>query len=415
MKRVLTLILAVALVLAACAPINEPSFTPVPTAEATEAPTETPTEAPTEAPTPAPTSAPAEVPDFSALIPRTGNLTGGPIFPEPFKYLVLQGDGSLHYVYDNMGELLYSFAAPVYEDGGSSWGLFTEDGVCCWRRLSDGSEVTPFTLFGNLAITTGYADGPDPSDPWEGSYGYISLLRDANLENPVEFEKGELRMGKLGGILELKDGYLLIERDYYSVRKFLWGEDCEDDQKLTLLDKNFKKVRTVDDSALGYVSGTLGGKYLLVWRDRDPDEYYHVSYCVYDLDGNPLLEDVEICYTAGYSHFTMDDEMWEAGLILAEYVKGADGNYYDKELHRVSEDELPYPSVMEKIGGGRKYFNSFFDTGEDGISVYSNGVFSGIVDKDGNWVFRIWSPKFAEDTIPDYGGAIGNYWPDNWD
>lgn len=411
MKRILPLLLVLALSLTACAPVNEPAFSPVPTKEAAPSDTPAPTEAPTAAPTEAPV--PTAAPDFSALIPKTGNLVGGPIFPEPFKYLVLSGDSSLHYVYDNMGELLYSFAAPVYEDGCSSWGLFTEDGICCWHRLSDGSEVTPFMLFGNLAISTGYAEGPDPSDPWEGSYGYISLLRDANLENPVEFDKGELRMGKLGGIMEIDGGYLLIERGYDSVEKYLWGDDCEDDQKLTLLDKNFKKIRTVDDSALGFVSGTLGGKYLLVWRNRDVEEYYDLSYSVYDLNGKLMMEDVEICRSAGYSHFSLDDELWEAGLTLTEYIKDADGNYYDKDLHRVSEDELPNPSVMENISAGHKYYKSVFDTGENGISVYSNGVFTGLRDADDNWIFRIWSPSFAEDYNPECGGAIGGYWPDD--
>ena len=122
MKRIFVLLAAGLLLFSACTP---PEGWEYPTKAPTEAPSaqaaETPglTYAPTSAPTeiPAPTAEPTEVPepteapDFSALLPKMGKLVDGPIFPEPFKYLVLPGESNMHYVYDANGELLYSFAA----------------------------------------------------------------------------------------------------------------------------------------------------------------------------------------------------------------------------------------------------------------------------------------------------------------
>ena len=411
MKRILALLTA--LLLAAFTACRAPIAPPEP--EATPAPTAVPTAVPTEAPTPVPT----ERPDFSGLIPQTGRLTDGPIFPEPFKYLVLQGDSNLHYVYNDMGELLYSFAAENDEDDPSAcWGLFTEEGICCWHRLSDNSEVKPFKLFDGMAISVDWHYDETEEDPWESAYCYISLIRDEALENPIEFEEGELNIGTLGGLLRIDGGYLLINRGYDTYAHYFYGDEGGGDgQTVTRLDENFNAVGTLDTSKLGYVTGVLGRKYLLgltveFVTDDDGWQYSHLIYSVYSMSGRLLMENVEPVYS-NYSCFYMDDELVEGGLKAIDYIKGPDGKYYDCELHRV--DTVPDPKSPEEMVSEPHYYWGVIWLSDQFEYIvcgrYNSGVYQGIKDKDGNWIFRVYSPYLAEDSDNERYG-IGNWWED---
>ena len=56
-----------------------------------------------------------------------GVLTDGPIFSEPAKYLVIDGESDLHYVYDANGEFVCCFNAEYSDDPdySSEAGLYT--------------------------------------------------------------------------------------------------------------------------------------------------------------------------------------------------------------------------------------------------------------------------------------------------
>lgn len=47
------------------------------------------------------------------------------------------------------------------------------------------------------------------------------------------------------------------------------------------------------------------------------------------------------------------------------------------------------------------------------VFVYAS-PYEGVKDGDGNWTFRIYSPRLAEDTIIDFGGIIGDYLPERY-
>ena len=86
MKRIIVLIMALCLLLCACAS-GEPAQTVAPTDAPTEAPTAAPTEAPTEAPTVAPTEAPTEPPVIYHN-PLTGEVIEEPITTRIFSFSV---------------------------------------------------------------------------------------------------------------------------------------------------------------------------------------------------------------------------------------------------------------------------------------------------------------------------------------
>lgn len=402
MKRILFLLSAVMMLFASCLPQTGPDPTgvpAVPTEEATEAPvlTLTPTEAP----------APTETPDFSALIPKTGRLTDGPIFPEPFKYLVLPGDGNLHYVFNSMGEFLYSFAALDNEmDGCSSSGLFTEDGISCWVRLRDRTELKPFIVFGDMVLTLRYIED---EDDWLEGRMELASISDKSLENPREFAEGEINFDRYGGILKIDGGYLVVRRGY--------DNDFALTGRIIRLDEDFNPVGTIDPERIGgNIAGVLGGRYLIGVVETgeltdwgEPEKQYDL----YTLDLQLVMEDIN---PVRYDFFCIDDEVgWRAcGLVMAGIVEGADGRYYDGDLNVV--DELPdWKELLEESVNEPYYFDGVWIYGADeemhgGWQVIYGGEspYEGI-KYNGEWVFRIYAPLLAEDTQQGVWG-IGDYW-----
>ena len=177
------------LTLAACGRGGQDALRPTeaPTAAPTEAPSEAPTEAPADAPTPEPTETPepgpTQAPDFSALVPQTGRLCDGPIFPEPGKYLVLSAGGALFLVYDNMGELIKTFSAVDDEYAFGYPGIYGEDGICKNVRISTGESVGWFSHFGDMVFTTNWVEEEDGK--WTC---YLEKMRDTDFNELFSLE-----------------------------------------------------------------------------------------------------------------------------------------------------------------------------------------------------------------------------------
>ena len=273
-------------------------------------------------------------------------------------------------------------------------------------------------MFDGMAISVDWHFDETEEDPWENAYCYISLIRDTALENPIEFEEGELNLGTLGGLLRIDGGYLLIERGYDAYAHYFYGDEGGDDgQTVTLLDENFNAVGALDTNKFGYVSGVLGGKYVIGLRvefvtDENGWQYSHLIYSVYSMSGRLLMENVQLVYSGNYSVFYLDDELPEGGVRAHDYIRDADGKYYDGELHRV--DSVPDPKPLEEIIFEPHYYWGVVWLSDDSIRVcgrYDSGVYQGIKDKEGNWIFRVYSPYLAEDSDNERWG-IGNWWED---
>ena len=396
MKRLSVLFIALMLFFSACAPSDnkEPGETTLaPSAAPTEEATLVPTESPTLAPTESPTLAPTEAPDFSALIPKTGRLVDGPIFPEPIKYLVLSGDSSMHYVFNSMGEFLYSFAAIEYDSREYGTGMFTEDGICCWHRLSDNTVVEPFVVFDNMVMYLDW-DYDEFGDTWY----VLKKICDRDLNNPIEFKNNEITFGYLGGILEFEDGYLVVDREDNAFFYDYGPPSCT----VTQYDKDFNRVSTLDADKFGLVTGVYGGKYIIGMRImtvKDEYGYYYDEYVysVYTFEGELLMDDVEFMARDTY---VPDDELWFSRYIAADYLTDKDGRHFDKELNQI--DELPdREAYTEYLYLQQKQYFCAYDFAGYSVQCWG-GAYAGIKDKDGNWTFRIYKPSYAEDHNNDY-------------
>lgn len=398
MKRIAVLLFALTMLLTSCVPSQSvhgdetaATYTESPTDAPSELPTSEPSELSSELPSELPSAEPSseanEFPDFSDLIPKTGRLVDGPIFPEPYKYLVLSGESDMHYVYNNMGELLYSFSAFVDEEGDPPCsGLFTADGISCWHRLKDNTVTTPFRVFHDLAVTVERFEDEDGF----GSHACITLIRDMNLENPREFAKDELNLGNEGGFMRFGDKYLLVKRDYLS----MYSDDDKCDDIITVLDSNFNKIGSLDSELFPKIAGVYGDKYIVCCKTVGEDFWTDTTYSIYSLAGELLMDDV-IVYRG--SSFYLDSELGPVfGFFESRGLTDKDGNRFDENLKPVEEDSNERTYYVPD-----RFFGAYEADGYvvcDRFTYRISDVYSGIKDKDGNWVFRIYSPAFASDS-----------------
>ena len=381
MKRIFAMALALACVMAACTGPNPPAEpSPAPTA----GPTAGPTTAPTAGPTAEPTAEPTPRPVFPTPGP-TGVLTDGPIFTEPAKYLVIDGESDLHYVYDAAGELVCSFRAGYADDPSyyTEAGFYTEFGLPYDFDLSVMRPGKHYELLGDILFAVGYMD-----DFFDGMY--LTEVADAERENVFTFEKGEMRIGNLGGILHIGGKYLLLYRSYDD---YDFGTGAFAKTTAKLYDGDFRFIRDVDTTPFGDVDGVFGGKYVIGRVPGEGDDPYERSwnsvYTLYTLDGETVMENVT---PVGNGGFTQDDECWFAQLRSADYLTDADGRVFDSELHELPE--LPEDARDSFLKARYKRIEL------PGIEFVRLGAYAGTRDADGSWLFRIYDPRKASDSRP---------------
>ena len=391
MKRILAIALALACIMAAaCTGPNPPAEpTPEPTSAVTVEPTAGPTAEPTPEPTPAFTAEPTAEPTPRPVFPTpgpTGVLTDGPIFTEPAKYLVIDGESDLHYVYDAAGELVCSFRAGYADDPSyyTEAGFYTEFGLPYDFDLSVMRPGKHYEMLGDILFAVEYMD--DFSDGM-----YLTEVADAERENVFTFEKGEMPIGNLGGILHIDGKYLLIDRGYEHTD---YGEACFAVKRpAKLYDEDFNFIREIDTAPFGDITGVFGGRYVIgcvPGEGEDPYEKTRNSITsIYTLDGELVMENVK---PTGNSQFFPDDEVWFAVLSAADYLTDADGRVFDGELR-----ELPELPKDAEIG----FLKSRYKRIElPEVEFVRLGAYAGTRDADGSWLFRIYDPRKASDSRP---------------
>ena len=379
MKKLLVPALCALLILTGCTAVTEP---PVPTevpSAATCAPTALPTQKPTEAPTDEPTAAPTLAPFPTPG--RTGRLTDGPIFPEPAKYLVISGESDLHYVYNNMGELVRIFRGMNGEYTWGGDGLYGERGISRDTWVATGEPTGSFTLFMDNFITTD-AD-------WENFGGY-SLCKVYNADFEELFDmKGSIHMGFAGGILDFGDRFLVLDRDMdWETGDMFYNSDP------LWLSKKGERLGTLDPSPFGKIVGVFGEKYIMGRPSEGwDDDYYDAPVNLYDLSGRLVREGVTVCNNAKYS--ALDDEVQYGMLASASVIKYG-GKCWDADFNEVGEPDYDHWQPLrpgDELTGVDRYRTIWFEDIEYAVT----GVYAGVRTADGEWLFRIYRPDFASD------------------
>lgn len=441
MKKTISAICALALLVSsACVPNVKPQNTPAPTAQITAAPTEKPTAAtteeptaiPSEAPTAEPTAAPTEAPTAEPTAPlvfptpgRLGKLIDGPLFDEPAAYFVLEGESDLKYVFDRFGELVTVINAAEYEE--PNWSqhpaFYTEHGMPYGYSIERGEWMPPYRFFDNMAITISQSSYLNENGERDFSF-FITDIKDDRLEKTIlmdnapefVFVDGEentrtqraFKIGWAGGILHV-DGVYLV----YGATMENYGEEGQTlaYRECLMLDEEGKRIGEIDLSAFNRVRGVFGGKYIIGERYLDESERYEDSngYTVYSetdlytLDGELVMSRVRPYSTGG---FVVDEELYFGSIYTARFLNDENGTFYDKDLN-----PIPEPDEDELHVDPEKFTRNYFALQiNDRQIVSGNGVYAGIKDGEGNWLFKIYNPAGASDSQNE------EHWPSwYWD
>lgn len=417
-KKTAALMLAFALLGAnACAPVKNPENTPAPTTELTAAPTEKPTDGPTTAPTAAPSEDPSGAPTAEPTAPlapavvfptpgRLGNLVnGGSVLPEGMAYFVLDGESDIHYVYDRFGELLTTFTAP--SDDFNCWsdsaGIYGEYGVpygyCIKRGEMMPEDIIDFAnrLFEYRKIW----DEEDEYSEYAEYHGFVwTAFWDKKLERRIEFDR-PMGFGFGAGILPVDDKLILIA-DRNAEEN---GEQVAITEAI-MLDENGKVIGDFDPEPFGgidMIEGVFADRYLLIKADDeshplelDGDWPWYRKYDLYSLSGECVMRD---CWLDPQDRFFYWDGCGR-GLIYANCFINRQGEVYGSDL-----------SVRYTVPDGTDLHSFDITTSENdsifciyyrcGYTVDQEGIYAGVKDEAGNWVFKIYNPKLASDSQPE--------------
>lgn len=434
MKKLAALLAALLLASSACAPAEKPQPTPEPTAQATavptgkptaaptDKPTAVPTEAPTEVPTEAPTAAPrvrptapadaGEMPSFPGAV-QLGNLIGGELFSEPGTYLVLNGESDLHYVYDRFGELVTTFGAEDNEF--SPWGragIYGEHGAPFGYSIERDEMLPDYQRFGDLLIQTEYwefidENGENSADHFitdikkinledsdlmkaASEYTFVKTTYEENERKVEEITQRAFKVGYAGAIVKIDDKYLILDRSV------VFGAEYPglalNTKSAMLVSNSGEALGEFDTSPFGRIAGVFGGKYIIGAQLVPEGEqlvdggFSFDRLNLYTLSGELVMERVWPLY---YQRYHPEHELYIT-TGYADHLQTIDGSFYNAELERIDE-----PTPEELYGGERADIYGALRMADR--VVEQSEIYTGIKDGEGNWLFRIYRPRFVND------------------
>ncbi len=336
-------------------------------------------------PKPRPTAPPdfsSEGLSFPVSSARLGNLTGGRIFPEPAEYLVLGGSGGVRYVYSSMGELRGIFQSHL-----DYTGFYGAYGVCgnFSLKLMDHFPKGEYVL----RCADVFVGGMHREDD-----NMIAVsITDWRCENTVMIEGGGIDLGRCGTLFHVENKYLAVFKDYSNRADIEYAEP--DIVKLTLIDQDGSIIGEIDDAPFKTIEGVLGGKYLVCYDENnvvfDADDW--VLYDLYDISGNLIEEKVVVRWYNDFSY-----------TMFGDYYK-KNGKWYDCEDNEY--DAFPRENAMSDIYWaterieleGVSIRNGGWRADSWGIQT-DRGIYAGVVDEEGSWLFKIYSPALDSDSKP---------------
>ena len=430
MKKSLIFTLALLLFASACAPNVKPQTTPEPTAQITAAPTEKPTEEPTAAPTEMPTAVPTEEPTATPRIRPTappdsgempsfpgavqlGNLIGGELFPEPGMYFVLDGESDLKYVYDRFGELVTTFGAEDNEF--NHWdraGIYGVHGAPFGYSIERDEMLPDYQRFGDILIQTEYWEYIDENGEKRGSH-FITDIKKINHEDSdlmkaaseytfvqtayvereskvEEIARRAFKVGYAGAVVKIDGKYLILDRSIE------FGSDSPvltlHTNSALLVSESGEVLGELDTSPFGRIEGVFGGKYIIGAQlvpegEQTVDGGFSFDRLnLYTISGELVMERVCPLY---YQRYYPEDEFCIT-TEYADHLQTIDGSFYNAELERIEE-----PSPEERYGGERADIYGALRMADR--VVEQSEIYTGIKDGEGNWLFRIYRPRFVND------------------
>lgn len=317
---------------------------------------------------------------------RLGNLTGGEIFTEPAKYLVLKGEGDLFYAYDSCGELLSVFKGYGYYSG-----FYGENGIVGNYSLRLMQQMDDYRIFGQLMLKL--VDGE------------LIEFFDCYTGKTVQVKQQGLRIGEVGGVLPVDGKYLLLEAEYsYDVELHRYRSGYG---RCVWLDEDGNITGEFDPAPFGQIKGVLGGKCILgiepVYVGRDEGAF---KTAVFSPSGELLYENIE---PAAAAMFMQDARAYECALFLADYVYDAQDHLINASLERETDPNAdPYDAEYNRMYSSIELENRTV-IGDNSTNPYLSligleassepiRIYVGVKDGAENWLFKIFNPALASDS-----------------
>ena len=336
-------------------------------------------------PKPRPTAPPdfsSEGLSFPVSSARLGNLTGGRIFPEPAEYLVLGGSGGVRYVYSSMGELRGIFQSHL-----DYTGFYGAYGVCgnFSLKLMDHFPKGEYVL----RCADVFVGGMHREDD-----NMIAVsITDWRCENTVMIEGGGIDLGRCGTLFHVENKYLAVFKDYSNRADIEYAEP--DIVKLTLIDSDGSIIGEIDDAPFKTIEGVLGGKYLVCYDENnvvfDADDW--VLYDLYDISGNLIEEKVDVRWYNDFSYAMFGDYYSKNGRWY-----DCEGNEYDAFPRENAMSDIYWATERIELEGV-SIRNGGWRADSWGIQT-DRGIYAGVVDEEGSWLFKIYSPALDSDSKP---------------
>ena len=337
-------------------------------------------------PKPRPTAPPdfsSEGLSFPTVGAGLGNLTGGRIFPEPAEYLVLGGSGGVNYVYSSMGELRGIFQRHL-----DYTGFYGEYGVCGNFSLK---LMDHFPKGESVLRCADVFVGIE----YDGDSRKALSITDWQSEKTVIIEGGGIDLGSSGELFHVEDKFLALYKGYSDEAD---RENSEPDiVKLTLIDSDGSIIGEIDNTPFNSIAGVLGGKYLVCYDENEVvfDEDDWVLYDLRDISGRLVEEKVVVRWYNDFSYTMFGDYYKKNGKWY-----DCEGNQYDAFPRKNNMSDIYFATERMELEGvsirnGGWSIVSDFGFREDG------SIYAGIVDRDGNWLFRIYSPTLDSDSKPN--------------
>lgn len=317
---------------------------------------------------------------------RLGNLTGGEIFEEPAKYLVLKGEGDLFYAYDRYGELLTVFKGYGYYSG-----FYGENGIVGNFSLRLMRQLDDYRIFGPLMLKL--VDGE------------LIEFFDCYTGKTVRVKQQGLSIGEMGGVLPVDGKYLLVEAEYsYDVELHRYRSGYG---RCVWLDENGNITGEFDPAPFGQIKGILGGKYILgidpIYIGRDEGAF---KTAVFSPSGELLYENID---PAAATMFMQDTRVYECALFLSDYVYDEQGNLINASLEREADPNADaydteysrlYNSIEleDRIVIGDNSTDPYLDLLGLEASAEPIRIYVGVKDGAGNWLFKVFNPALASDS-----------------
>ncbi|MBQ1818456.1 MAG: hypothetical protein II124_07460, partial [Clostridia bacterium] len=240
------------------------------------------------------------------------------------------------------------------------------------------------------------------TEDWVNGCFRLYRVADEDLNTVIAFsEEDAPEMGEYGGVLFVQGEMWVLHRSAEYTDE---GQAIVNDEDVKVYDMQGNLLRTFDPEPFGQILAVFADKYIIggtrlpydEFVDMEDTSFWDYDCTLYTLDGKKVMKHIHPSYG---SFFCIEDESGDGQLASVQYIKDAEGRAYDGGLDPV--DKLPGDLWRDDVDFRYECLNSDMD--ELGFRCVTwDPLYNGVKNADGEWLFRIYNPKTAQDRNYEY-------------